>query len=74
MAVNTNDQKQLLNDMEVVQRIFEHIDNSTTDKGTKSWKEPVDNYRSKERLEGEFKILQKPKCRFLSFERTCQTG
>ena len=58
MAVNTNDQKQLLNDMEVVQRIFEHIDNSTTDKGTKSWKEPVDNYRSKERLEGEFKILQ----------------
>ncbi|MFT4939865.1 MAG: phenylpropionate dioxygenase-like ring-hydroxylating dioxygenase large terminal subunit [Paraglaciecola sp.] len=59
MAANTYDQKQLLSDMEVVQRTFDHIDNSTTDKGTQSWKEPVDNYRSKERLDAELKILQR---------------
>jgi phenylpropionate dioxygenase-like ring-hydroxylating dioxygenase large terminal subunit len=58
MAVNTNEQTHLLSDTDVVQRVFDHIDNSTTDKGTQSWKEPVDNYRSKERLDAELKILQ----------------
>jgi phenylpropionate dioxygenase-like ring-hydroxylating dioxygenase large terminal subunit len=58
MAMNTNDEKQLLSDTEVVQRIFHHIDNATTDKGNQSWKEPVDNYLSKARLEAELKILQ----------------
>lgn len=58
MAVNTNDQNQLLSDTEVVQRILQHIDNSTTDKGDKTWKEPTDNYRSKERLDTELKVLQ----------------
>ncbi|PKG97596.1 aromatic ring-hydroxylating dioxygenase subunit alpha [Paraglaciecola sp. MB-3u-78] len=56
--MNTNNEKQLLSDTEVVQRIFDHIDNATTDKGNQSWKEPVDNYRSKARLEAELKILQ----------------
>ena len=58
MPVNANDQKQLLSDMEVVQRIFDHIDNSTTDMGKQSWKEPTDNYRSKARLDAELKVLQ----------------
>jgi phenylpropionate dioxygenase-like ring-hydroxylating dioxygenase large terminal subunit len=58
MAVNTNNKKQLLSDTDVVLRIFDHIDNSTTDKGDKTWKEPVENYRSKERLNAELKILQ----------------
>jgi hypothetical protein len=56
--MNTNNEKQLLSDTEVVQRIFDHIDNGTTDKGNQSWKEPVDNYRSKARLDAELKILQ----------------
>jgi len=56
--MNTNDEKQLLSDTEVVQRILDHIDHATTDKGNQSWKEPVDNYRSKVRLEAELKILQ----------------
>ncbi|MBU3017497.1 Rieske 2Fe-2S domain-containing protein [Paraglaciecola agarilytica] len=58
MSENTNDQKPLLSDIEVVRRIFTHIDNATTDLGKQSWQEPTDNYRSKERLESELKILQ----------------
>lgn len=58
MAVNTNVQNQLLSDAEVVQRIFVHIDNTTTDVGEQTWKEPVVNYRSKERLDAELRILQ----------------
>ena len=58
MSENTNDQKPLLSDIEVVRRIFTHIDNATTDLGKQSWQEPTDNYRSKERLESELKIMQ----------------
>ncbi|ABG41139.1 Rieske (2Fe-2S) region [Paraglaciecola sp. T6c] len=58
MPVNTNDQNTLLTDIEVVQRIFAHIDNSTTDLGKQSWREPTANYRSKARLEAELDILQ----------------
>ena len=39
----------LADDPSVVQRIFEHIDNRTTDRGETSWREPVENYRSAER-------------------------
>ena len=56
--MNTHDKKPLLSDIEVVQKIFNHIDHATTDKGNQSWKEPVDNYRSKARLDAELKILQ----------------
>lgn len=58
MVVNTNVRNQLLSDAEVVQRVFVHIDNSTTDMGEQTWKEPVDNYRSKERLDAELRVLQ----------------
>ncbi|MFT6701256.1 MAG: phenylpropionate dioxygenase-like ring-hydroxylating dioxygenase large terminal subunit [Pseudomonadales bacterium] len=58
MAENTYVQNQLLSDAEVVQRIFIHIDNGTTDKGKQTWKEPIDNYRSKERLDAELRVLQ----------------
>ena len=58
MPVNTNVDNPLLNDAEVVQRIFNHIDNSTTDIGNNTWKEPVENYQSKERLNTELKLLQ----------------
>ena len=59
MAVNTDNDKQLLSDIDVVQRIFSHIDNLTTDMGNKTWKEPVAHYRCKERLNAELKILQR---------------
>lgn len=58
MASKYNDQNQLLSDLEMVQRIFYHIDNSTTDKGEATWKEPVENYISKKRLKCELEVLK----------------
>ena len=40
----------LMDDGRVVQRILQHIGNGTTDLGEDIWREPVDNYRSKDRL------------------------
>jgi phenylpropionate dioxygenase-like ring-hydroxylating dioxygenase large terminal subunit len=59
LTVNIYNKNRLLSDTEVVSRIFSHIDNATTDMGSKTWKEPVDNYRSKERLKAELKIMQR---------------
>ena len=36
----------LLNDAELVERIFAHIDGKTTDRGTTVWREPAENYAS----------------------------
>jgi len=36
----------LADDPSVVQRILDHIDNRTTDRGAGCWREPVENYRS----------------------------
>ncbi len=58
MAMNTNNKEQLLSNNDVVHKILGHIDNSTTDIGNKTWKEPVENYCSKERLNAELKLLQ----------------
>ena len=45
----------LADDPSVVQRIFEHIDNKTTDVGATGWREPVENYRSESRFALELK-------------------
>jgi phenylpropionate dioxygenase-like ring-hydroxylating dioxygenase large terminal subunit len=58
MPVNTHIESPLLSDTEVILRIFKHIDNSTTDIGNNTWKEPVENYLSKERLNAELKVLK----------------
>ena len=39
----------LADDPSVVQRIFDHIDNRSTDRGESSWREPVEHYRSEPR-------------------------
>ena len=41
----------LLDKNEVIDRVFEHIDNGTTDLGTAQWHEPVDNYTNESRYE-----------------------
>ena len=41
---------QLADDPTVVQRIFDHIDNKTTDLGEGTWREPVEHYRSEARF------------------------
>ena len=48
----------LLNDEEIIERVFSHIDNKTTDLGSKVWKEPVKNYLDQERFDNEIKLLR----------------
>lgn len=43
----------LMDDQRVAQRILDHIENGTTDLGQDVWREPVQNYRSKERMDAE---------------------
>jgi phenylpropionate dioxygenase-like ring-hydroxylating dioxygenase large terminal subunit len=50
---------QLLDDAAVVARVLQHIDNKTTDLGEETWLEPVENYRSWERLEAERELLKR---------------
>ncbi|MEJ2087331.1 MAG: SRPBCC family protein [Gammaproteobacteria bacterium] len=49
----------LLDDNGVIERVLEHIDHKTTDEGAKSWREPVDNYRSEARFEAELALLKR---------------
>lgn len=43
----------LADDRTVIERIFDHIDNKTTDLSDAGWREPVANYRSQARFEAE---------------------
>ena len=54
----------LLDDLQVVRRIFDHIDNKTTDLGQEVWAEPVSNYQSQDRLEAELELIRR---RFIVF-------
>jgi choline monooxygenase len=49
----------LLDDNGVIERVFEHIDHRTTDEGAKSWREPVENYRSEARFEAELALFKR---------------
>lgn len=42
----------------MVRRIFDHIDNKTTDLGAQTWNEPVANYRSQARLDAELGLIK----------------
>ncbi|WP_108791327.1 SRPBCC family protein [Erythrobacter sp. Alg231-14] len=48
----------LMPDEAIIDRIFEHIDNQSTDYGTATWKEPTANYRSARRLDAELNLLK----------------
>jgi phenylpropionate dioxygenase-like ring-hydroxylating dioxygenase large terminal subunit len=48
----------LLDDGEIIERVFSHIDNKTTDLGDEVWKEPVKNYIDQERFNNEIKLLK----------------
>ncbi|MBT5068051.1 MAG: aromatic ring-hydroxylating dioxygenase subunit alpha, partial [Halieaceae bacterium] len=41
----------------VIDRVFEHIDNRTTDLGHSQWHEPVEHYVSQKRYEQEMTLL-----------------
>ncbi|MEM7017952.1 MAG: aromatic ring-hydroxylating dioxygenase subunit alpha [Pseudomonadota bacterium] len=49
----------LLSDASVIERVFDHIDNKTTDHSDETWQEPVENYRSAERFEAELALLRR---------------
>jgi len=53
------DSRTLRKDEEVIRQIFDHIDNKTTDIGTRCWKEPVEHYQSQEHFESELNVLRK---------------
>ena len=48
----------MLSDIEVVERILNHIDNNTTDLGQEEWREPIENYNSIERFAAEIKLMK----------------
>jgi len=49
----------LLSEPELLERIFDHIDNKTTDLGDSVRKEPVSNYLSEERFNSEIDLLRR---------------
>ncbi|HIG66915.1 MAG TPA: aromatic ring-hydroxylating dioxygenase subunit alpha [Porticoccaceae bacterium] len=55
----SNGKPRLLNDQEVIERIFSHIDNNTTDLGDTVWKEPVEHYQSQQRFNAEIALLKR---------------
>lgn len=48
-----------LSDELAIERIFEHIDNGTTDLGDTIWREPVEHYFSQERFDAEIALLRR---------------
>lgn len=49
----------LLSDQAVIERVFDHIDNGSTDLGEEVWREPTENYRSQARFEKELALLRR---------------
>ena len=50
---------EFISDHQVIERVLNHIENGTTDRGTRVWREPVENYRSKTRLEQERALFRR---------------
>ena len=48
-----------MSDQAVAERVLSHVRDSTTDLGEKVWREPVENYRSEERLRRELAVLRR---------------
>lgn len=49
----------LLTNQELIERAFEHIDNGTTDLGSKTWTEPAENYRCEQRFNSEIEMMRR---------------
>ncbi len=47
----------LMDDRSVAQRLLDHIDRRSTDLADATWREPVENYRSAERLSAEMSLV-----------------
>jgi len=65
--------QKFMSDSDVVDRVLKHVANGTTDRGEDVWQEPVENYRSPERLSRElalFKTLPTPFCPSIALAKT----
>ncbi len=49
----------LLSDADVIERIFSHIDEKSTDLGDDTWHEPTENYCSQTRFDAEIQLLRR---------------
>lgn len=50
---------QLLSDQDVIERVFHHIDNNSTDLGDTVWHEPTEHYHSQARFDAEIALLKR---------------
>lgn len=64
----------LLSDHDVIDRIFDHIDNKTTDLGDTVWREPVENYQSQERFDAEINLLRRIPVPFCPSDAISENG
>ena len=65
----------LMTDQGVAQRVLEHIENGSTDLGEGLWREPVENYRSKARLDAEIaRVLRRSPTPFCPSAALPQAG
>jgi phenylpropionate dioxygenase-like ring-hydroxylating dioxygenase large terminal subunit len=64
----------LMDDATIAQRILDHIDNKTTDLSDQTWREPVANYRSEERLQREIALLRRLPIPFCPSAALRETG
>jgi phenylpropionate dioxygenase-like ring-hydroxylating dioxygenase large terminal subunit len=58
-SVDVASEPALLNDQQAIEKIFEHIDNNTTDLGDTIWRAPVEQYHSQERFDAEIAMLRR---------------
>lgn len=57
-APKTSGVGSLLSETQIIDRIFNHVDQGTTDLGDTVWREPVDNYFAKDRFDAELSLLR----------------
>src|SRR5688572_29769503 len=69
------DMAALLTDHEITERVLSHIANRSTDAGDGLWREPLANYRSKQRLEAEMdRVLRRSYAAFCPSAALPQSG
>lgn len=58
-GIENGQNNRLMSDADVIDRVFHHIDNKTTDLGDRVWREPVANYTSQAQFEAEIAMMRR---------------
>ena len=66
--------QKFMSDSDVVDRVLSHVKNKTTDRGEDVWREPVENYRSEDRLARERAMFKKTPTAFCPSVALAKTG